>query len=279
VFMGGATVAAGKRVLTEHGLVSFDSPTDVVEALDALAKQLPKPTSETRTTTPAAAHASLAMMPIHEMQQLLTDYDLPLAGVLAPTPDDVEKALGKLGSGPYAMKAIAPELVHKSDLNAVRVGLVNAEAVQAAWKDMETTIKKALPECTLGGMLLQNMAEGVECILGMKRDRTFGTVIVFGLGGIFVEVIKDSSMRIAPVSKDEALAQIQEIKGLPLLTGARGTKPVDLDALASAIASLSHLALDYPDIEEIDLNPVFASAKGVEVVDARFMVRGEKHEE
>lgn len=280
VFMGGKTVHEGKAALIDAGLSSFASPTDVVEALDALAcgakKDVADSTADMHPETTAEAHT---MMPYQDMQQILADYDLPLAGALAPTPEDIEKTLNRLGNGPYAMKAIAPELVHKSDLNAVQVGLADAEAVQAAWEDMMEGIQKALPACTLEGMLLQSMADGVECILGMKRDHTFGTVIVFGLGGIFVEVLKDSSMRIAPVSKEEALVQIKEIKGLPLLMGARGTKPVDLEALAAAIASLSHLALDYPDIEEIDLNPVFASSKGVEVVDARFMVKGEKQEE
>jgi acyl-CoA synthetase (NDP forming) len=115
------------------------------------------------------------------------------------------------------------------------------------------------------------MVKGVETIIGMKRDVVFGPVIVFGLGGIFVEILKDAALRIAPVSKDEALAQIREIKGLPLLTGARGREPVNLDALAAAIASLSQLALDYPEVQEIDFNPVFATPKGAYIVDARVM--------
>jgi acetyl-CoA synthetase (ADP-forming) len=99
----------------------------------------------------------------------------------------------------------------------------------------------------------------------------FGPVVVFGLGGIFVEILKDASMRVAPISKDDALEQIKEIEGLPLLTGARGKDPVKLEDLAAILSSLSHLALDYPEVQEIDFNPVFATPDGTHVVDARIM--------
>jgi len=279
VFMGGETVQEGKQTLINAGMTSFDSPTDVVEALDALANLHAKPVNEESTRGDTAHETPHTMMPLEDMRRILTDYDLPLAGVFARTPDEVAGALKKLGDGPYAMKAISQQLVHKSDMHAVHTELNDVETITATWEETVQHVAKHAPDATIDGMLLQNMVTGTECILGMKRDATFGPVIVFGLGGIFVEVLKDSSMRIAPVSKDDALAQIKEIQGLPLLMGARGAEPVNLEALAAAIASLSHLALDFPDIQEIDLNPVFATAMGVEVVDARLMVRNEKQEQ
>jgi acetyltransferase len=116
------------------------------------------------------------------------------------------------------------------------------------------------------------MVRGVETIIGMKRDPVFGPVILFGLGGIFVEVLKDASLGIAPLTKDEALTRIRRIKGLPLLTGARGREPVNLNALADILVSLSTLALAHPEVEEIDFNPVFATPDGAHIVDARVMV-------
>ncbi len=273
VLMGGASVAKGVQWLFKHNMVRFETPTDIIEALEALARGEPKTRTEHDATSPAPE--ALEMLPIVEMQRILSDYDLPLAGVFVREPDDLAGAVRKLGAGPYAIKAISRELVHKSDLRAVQLGLGDAEALAHAWEEIVHYVQSHTKEAVIDGMLVQDMVKGVECIIGMKRDASFGPVIVFGLGGVFVEVLKDASMRVAPISKAEALAQIREIRGLPLLMGARGTTPVDLDSIAEAIASLSHLALDYPEIQEIDLNPVFATPQGVAFVDARLMVRKE----
>lgn len=270
VFMGGATVAAGAALLRQEGMVSFDSPTDVVDALDALAHGIEKKSGIEAQETPRLS-PHLEMYGLEEMRTMLGDYDIHLEGVFVKTDEEVDDALKKLGDGPYVIKAISRALVHKSDLGAVHIGLADADAVHDAWKNIEKRVHKEEPDAVLDGMLIQRMVRGVECIIGVKRDPVFGPVVVFGLGGIYVEVLKDSSVRIAPVSKEEALAQIHDIKGSSLLTGARGQTAVDLDALAATIVSLSHLVLDFPDIEEIDLNPVFAMEKGAVVVDARIM--------
>lgn len=277
VMMGGGTLARGVQWLLKHAMVRFETPTHAVEALDALGTQeekRKKKEESIRDPKDSPRHsAHLTMMPIEDMQRILGDYDLPLAGVFVKEKDALASAVRTLGGGPYVIKAISQQLVHKSDLRAVRLSLTDTDALLVAWDEIVTYVNGHTEGAVIDGMLVQRMVEGVQCIIGMKRDPTFGPVIVFGLGGIFVEILKDASMRIAPVSKEEALAQIRDIQGLPLLMGARGTEPVDLDALASAIASLSHLALDYPEIEEIDFNPVFATPKGIEIVDARLMIR------
>ena len=270
VFMGGDAVSPGVHALVEAGMVSFDSPSDVVEALDILAAGAQRPSVETpQHETP---DDTVALYPFDEMRTLLDDYGVHLEGAFAQTKEDLASAVKKLGDGPYAMKAMGPQLVHKTDLKAVTVNVADVTALETAWDTMTKDIKRHLPDAVIEGMLVQTMAQGVECIVGMKRDPVFGPVIVFGLGGIFVEILKDAAMRIAPVSEDEALEQIREIQGIPLLSGARGSEPMDLRALAHIVSAIAHLALDYPDIAEIDLNPVFATPSGARVVDAR-MVR------
>lgn len=271
VFMGGDTMLSGVNILLEKNMVNFNSPTDVVEALEALARhskkildpEAPKPRLST----------DLSMLPLAKMQAILTEYDLELEGIFVENREGVLDALRELGAGPYAMKAISSQLVHKSDLRAVKLNLPNAEALIEAWNDIELYVGNHTKDAVIEGMLIQKMTAGVQCIVGMKRDPIFGPTIVFGLGGIFVEILKDSSIRISPVTEEEALLQIQEIQGLPLLTGARGSNPVDLSALARVIASLSQLSLAHPEIEEVDFNPVFATPSGSHIVDARIMVK------
>ncbi len=272
IFMGGRTVIEGIETLSTQGMPVFHTPSDVVEALESLARHSTK-APEPAPAIPAGPRLSphLVMYPIEEMQTVLNNYDLPLAGVFVREKKDIAPALSKLGDSPYAMKAIAATLVHKSDLGAVVLNLADAEALEEAWENVEKQVADHTPGAAIDGMLIQRMVRGVECIVGMKRDPIFGPVIVFGLGGIFVEVLHDSAMRVAPVSKEDARAMIQEIKGYPLLTGARGSTPVNIEALVDAITSLSHLALDYHELEEVDFNPVFATEKGVVIVDARLM--------
>lgn len=271
VFMGGDTVDKGIDVLKQAGMVSFNSPTDAVESLDALARHAGKAPEPKPTEPRLSPH--LTMLSFEGMQAILREYDMSLEGVLVKTKGELAHAVTKLGTGPYAMKAISIQLVHKSDLQAVKLNLNDVEALTSAWDDIEQYVGEHTKGAVIDGMLIQPMVRGVECIVGMKRDPVFGPTIVFGLGGIYVEILKDSSIRIAPVTVEEALSQIQEINGLPLLTGARGGEPVDLQALAEIIASLSKLSLEHPELEEIDFNPVFATPTGVRIVDARIMVK------
>ncbi len=271
VFMGGSTIESGVATLLKSGIPSFNSPTDVVEALEALARHSKKPLEQNPAKPRLSTH--LKMLSLSSMQEILKEHDLLLEGEYIESRDDVLNALSKLGNGPYAMKAISSDLVHKSDLQAVKLHLPNAEAILHAWDDIEEYVQSHTKGAIIEGMLIQSMVKGVECIVGMKRDAVFGPTIVFGLGGVFVEILKDSSLRIAPVGKEEALKQIEEIQGYGLLTGARGTTPCDLEALAQTIVSLSELSLAHPEIEEIDFNPVFATPTGTHIVDARIMVK------
>lgn len=276
IMMGGASLGKGVAWLHKHRMVRFDTPTGAIDALDALAKGASKQ-AQVHTTTAKTHLTPLTMMPMGEMQQLLSDYSIPLQGIFVEQKENLASAVRTLGDGPYVLKVFSPQVVHKSDMKGVRLGLTNTEEVLRAWEEMETHIQENVRDAVIHGMTLQKMTHGVECIIGMKRDAIFGPVIVFGLGGVFVEILKDARMRIAPVSKDDALQQIREIQGLPILLGARGTEPVDMNALAGAITSLSHLALDYPELLEIDFNPVFATANGIYIADARLMQKDTTH--
>ena len=268
LFLGGAMMVDGVQTLRARGMVNFASPTELVNALDALARRSPK--AATESAPRLLQH--LRMLPYDEMQRLLEEHDIPLLGVLVTDRNDLASATHNICDAPYAIKALSPQLVHKTDMDAIMLNVPSLDALPVAWDEISNKVREHEPNAVIEGMLVQPMVDGVECIVGMKRDPVFGPVIVFGLGGIFVEILKDSSMRVAPVTEEEAMKQIQEVQGLPLLTGARGKEPADIDALARLISRLSELAIENPEILEIDCNPVFATPYGTRIVDARMMV-------
>ncbi|MGA1874668.1 MAG: acetate--CoA ligase alpha subunit [bacterium] len=176
---------------------------------------------------------------------------------------------------PVVMKIDSPDILHKSDVGGVRVGLSSPEEVQSAFHEIIAKVKKFLPQAVITGVALQKMyAGGREVILGLAKDPQFGPMIMFGLGGIYVEVLKDVSFRIAPICREEALAMVTEIKSYPLLKGVRGQKSVDMDAIVDALLRLSQLATDFPEILEADINPLIVreSGEGAVAVDARFTI-------
>ena len=169
---------------------------------------------------------------------------------------------------PVALKADGPHLLHKSDVGGVALGLRSAKAVTKAWHDMRTTIGPGMT-----GALVQPMARpGVELIAGIVRDDKFGPLIVFGMGGVTAELLRDRGVRVAPLSDLGARELVQSLRGAPLLTGYRGSDPVDMGALVDLLVRLGLLARDIPQIRELDLNPVIASDGGVVAVDARVRV-------
>ncbi len=267
VFMGGKTVQPGIDLLKKEKMLNFNSPTDVVSSLDALAKGVKKVITN-ETSSKDTTKDSTSMLGFEKMILTLQRYGIKLEGEYIETKDKIKDTLKKINASTYAIKAVSKDIIHKTDSNAVKINLKNEEEIEKAWEEIENNNKNI----KIDGMLIQEMVTGMECIIGMKRDSIFGPVIVFGLGGIFVEILKDSSMRIAPVSENEALRQINEIKGIKLLTGARGNKPVNLQALAKTISLLSKLSLEHDEIKEIDFNPVFATPNGVHIVDARIMI-------
>ena len=173
---------------------------------------------------------------------------------------------------PVAMKILSPDIVHKSDMGGVKLSLSNADEVADAFDLMMVRIKRKAPEADLQGVYIEKMADrGLEVIIGMTRDPQFGPMLMFGLGGIFVEVMKDVAFHLAPITADEALQMLESTRSYAMLKGARGQKEVDLMAIASGLQRISQLTTDFPEIEELDINPFIVGAVGTKpvVADAR----------
>ena len=174
---------------------------------------------------------------------------------------------------PVALKIISPEIIHKSDSGGVKLRLKSAAEVSRAYSEIIASVRQKEPEATIRGVSVQRMAKpGVEVIMGMSKDAQFGPVLMFGLGGIFVEVLKDVSFRIIPIAKRDARQMIEEIKGYPILQGYRGQEPVNIPVLEDMLLKLSDFIEQTPEIKELDLNPIFAYADGAAVADARIIL-------
>ena len=171
---------------------------------------------------------------------------------VARTSSSAAAAAKKLGF-PIAMKALSKKIIHKSDGGFVKLNIADEKQAEAAFEELSRKASKI--KARLEGVLLQKMEKGTEVIIGLKTDPQFGPVVLFGLGGIFVEVMKDVSVRIAPLTKDDCLEMIKEIKGYKILEGARGAKPVNIDALAKILMSVSRIGMKNRKIKEMDLNP------------------------
>ena len=174
---------------------------------------------------------------------------------------------------PVVLKIASPDIVHKSDAGGVKLGLQTSKQVGKAYDDILRTISPEYPQAMIQGVSVQKMAHpGVEVIIGMSRDAQFGPVLMFGLGGTLVEIMKDVSFRIVPLTRRDAGEMIREIKGYPLLEGYRGQEPVDVSNLEELLLKVSDFVEQNPEVKELDLNPIFAYSDGAIAVDARVIL-------
>jgi len=208
-----------------------------------------------------------------EARAVLQTAGIPLPdAILAKNAEEAVKASQVVGL-PVAMKIVSRKIVHKSDTGGVRINLVSEEDVRTAFEEIIRSALKIAEKDEIEGILVSPMAKaGQECIVGMTRDHQFGPVIMFGLGGIFVEVLKDVSFRVAPLARSDAEQMIQQIKGFPLLKGIRGQSPKDIGAIVEILLGISDLSVRDNAIREIDLNPVIVHEKGASIVDARIIL-------
>ena len=175
------------------------------------------------------------------------------------------------------LKIASPDIVHKTDVGGVKLGLETAKQVGKAYEDILQAVRQKHPQARIQGVAVQRMARpGVEVIIGMSKDDQFGPVIMFGLGGIMVEVLKDVSFGIVPLAKRDAAEMIREIKGYPLLEGYRGQEAVDVSHLEELLLRVSEFVEQNPEISELDLNPIFAYSDGAVAVDARVVLEKSK---
>ncbi len=208
-----------------------------------------------------------------EAKELLKQAEISVVDTKLATSREEALSISQQLGFPVVLKVASPDVVHKSDAGAVKLDLRTARQVGKAYDDILKAVKKQYPEAKIHGVSVQKMARpGVEVIIGMSKDPQFGPVIMFGLGGILVEILKDVSFRIVPLARRDAREMIQEIKGYPLLEGYRGQEPVDVANLEEIILKVSSFVEQHPEVEELDLNPIFAYSDGAVAVDARVIL-------
>ncbi len=214
-----------------------------------------------------------AILTEFESKKILRQVGIPVVEArLARDQKEVASLSQKVGF-PVVLKIISPDVIHKTDSGGVKLGLKSVSEVRKAYNEILGSVRKQFPSAVVHGVSVQKMARpGTEVIIGTSKDPQFGPVIMFGLGGIFVEMLKDLSFRIIPVARRDAQEMIQEIKGYPLLRGYRGKEPASIPVLVDMILKISDLINKNPQIKELELNPVFAYKDRAVAVDARIIL-------
>ncbi len=274
-FMGEG-VAEARRLLHEHHIPMYDFPEAASRALSAMCRY-----AEWRKSRPERLLPALNDVNLEAVRRVLTQpttdhalgeagtrpvleaYHIPVvAGRVAHSPAEAVEIANELGY-PVVMKIVSPDILHKSEAGGIRLNLADADAVSVAYHQLLANMAATHPDASLEGVLVEKMAPpGQEVIVGMRRDPQFGPLLMFGLGGIYVELLTDLSFRVAPIDRTEALAMIHETKAGRLLAGVRGQAAADIDAVVDCILRLSQLALDFSQIEEVEVNPLLALPKG-----------------
>jgi acetyl coenzyme A synthetase (ADP forming)-like protein len=274
-FMGEFSIGEARTVLHEHHLPMYPYPESTGKVLGSLlrcAVWRQKP-AEAPADLPGMDPARANLLLAQASQQpalgealtrpLLATYGIPVvAGEVAKTaPEAVQ--LARMIGYPVVAKIVSPDILHKSDVGGIRLNLGDDAAVEKACQELLVGLAARLPQARLEGVLVEAMApKGQEVIVGMKRDPNFGPLLMFGLGGVYVELFGDVAFRVAPVSRGEALEMIQQTKAGRLLTGFRGLVEADVEAVVDTILRLSQLALDFPEIAEVEINPLLVLPKG-----------------
>ncbi|MDP8247195.1 MAG: acetate--CoA ligase family protein [Candidatus Tritonobacter lacicola] len=285
-FMGGLKVDAGRKILSRGGVPNYILPERAVSAVEAAVKYgewLKKkkgtvPKIRARRAEVDGIFQNTLDLGLTELGDRIAQRVVAAYGIetpvteLATSSSLAARIASKIGF-PVAMKINSPDILHKSDIGGVKVNIQSASEARAAYNTMIDNARRYMPQARIEGVTVQQMiTEGKEVILGVKKDSQFGPMIMFGLGGIYVEIMKDVSFRIAPLTEDDATEMIRSIKAYPLLCGARGEEPSDIDAIRDALVRVSALAMDFPQIIEMDINPLKVMPKstgGAVSIDSR----------
>lgn len=230
-------------------------------------------TAEAAAIVPRARAEGRALLSEVEAKAMLAEFGVAVTDTrLAGSVDEAAAIADELGY-PVALKVVADEITHKTDVGGVELGIADAEGLRAAAQRIHEAVAAAAPGVAPAGLSVQPMAApGTEVILGITQDQQFGPVLMFGLGGVFVEVLKDVAFRVVPLEPRDANEMIREIQGFPVLEGFRGAEPADLAAIERMLLQLSEFAEAHPEVAELDLNPVFARSDGAVAVDARIVL-------
>ncbi|MFH1445095.1 MAG: acetate--CoA ligase family protein [Nanoarchaeota archaeon] len=207
-----------------------------------------------------------------ETLKLMRKYSIPYPVYsIVRTEDECSKKAKSIGY-PVTLKIVSKDIVHKTEAGGIEIGLEDDLEVRHAYKKIHANVKRKQPRAKVEGILVQQMIGGHETIIGANYDQQFGPVIMFGMGGIFVEVLKDVSFRLIPIERKDAQEMIREIKGYSILKGVRGHKAVNFKAIEDILLKISRMMTKEKKIKELDLNPVFVSFRGAVAVDARIIV-------
>jgi acyl-CoA synthetase (NDP forming) len=209
----------------------------------------------------------------HEAKTVCKEYGIPITKFkVANTAEEAMKFSEEIGY-PTVLKIISPDVIHKFDVGGVTLNINSREDAKNAYNKIIKNVKKHKPDAKINGILVQEMAPcSTEVIVGAIKDPQFGPTLMFGLGGTFVEIMKDVAFRIAPITEEDAKEMIKEINAYPILQGYRGQPPLDIDTIAKILVNTSRLVMDHQEIKELDLNPVMVYEKGAKTVDARIIL-------
>jgi len=208
-----------------------------------------------------------------EAKELLKEYGIPVPDFKLIKNEEEINGLAEEINFPIVMKIVSPDIIHKTDAGGVKINIKDETEAESAYQEIIFKAKKYNKEARIEGVIVYSMVpQETEIIIGMMKDPHFGPVAMFGLGGIFVEVLKDISFRIIPLEEKDAREMITEIRGYEILKGARGNPPRDIQAIKEVLMKVSQLTIENPEINEIDLNPIFVFEKGLQIVDARMIL-------
>jgi len=288
-FVGGRELSQSRERLRQSETADFPSPENAVRAASHLIKFREIATSE-RPELPPSIGVGQRPNALRRIQQVqaegrtsLTEEEgkdiLRAYGIKTPSErlvasrHKVVEAARAIGY-PVALKVNSPDIFHKTDVGGVITGINTDKAAKNAFDQIYANINRRMPKARIEGVTVQKMVHGEEVIVGVTRDPQFGPFATFGLGGLYVEVLKDVSHRLSPMTLDDAKQMITEIKSYPILLGARGRKAVDIDTIASIILCVSRISQDFPEIQEIEINPLVVQEEGCVAVDALVVING-----
>ncbi len=279
-FMGGTAVMPGRDELSAANLPDYESPERAVGALKAMYEysmwrnRPPRivnrfPVHRRRVERIITRSQRIGRLQLNEVKSkaILKAYGFKIPpGQLATTSEEAVEIADRIGY-PMAMKIVSPDVIHKTDLGGVKLNVANAGKVRDAFDLMSLRIREQVPGAHIEGVYVEKMLDrGLEIILGMNRDPQFGPMLMFGLGGIFVEVMKDVAFHLAPITFDEAIQMLVATRSYEMLEGKRGRKGVDIEAVAAGLQRISQLTTDFPQILELDINPFIVGEIGTEPV-------------
>ncbi|RME66091.1 MAG: hypothetical protein D6778_05290 [Nitrospirae bacterium] len=286
--MGGEKVSSATERLSKEGIPNYSYPEEAMTTVSHLVrysqwKRTPK-SKVLRLKTQRSKAKSILREALGSGRQTLTEDEarevLSSYGISFPRtafvhePEEAIRQAETIGY-PVMLKVVSPDILHKTDVGGVVLDIENPKQLRDAYYRILSSVKTRMPFARIKGFFLSEMLKGGrEVILGLTKDQSFGHLLMFGLGGVYVEVLKDVSFRVVPATERDLREMVQEIRTYSLLTGARGQSSVDVEAIVEVLAKLNQLAMELPEVQELDINPLYAMPEGAVALDARIILSG-----